>query len=138
MTISESIIKFLEAFEGGIKRVDTDSLRSEPVSYGLMKEPSQNVKAYLSGKKTYTDYYQFAARFNSKTDTDRIKNQAFMEELAKWIEEQNVQGNYPVLKGYKCSYVGVSTTFYMGKADENTAIYTLTIQIKYETENSTL
>ena len=49
MTVSESIITWLREFKP--KKIDTDIQRAGTGKYSLAKEPIQNVKSYLSGKK---------------------------------------------------------------------------------------
>lgn len=139
MTVSESVIQWLKRFgiEGleKIKDIDTDALKATVASYGLMKAPQENVKCYMSGKKIHTDYYQFSARLDSGTDTDRTDNQAWLDALAEWIAERNREKDFPVLReGLTCTGISVTSPFYMGKSDSMSAIYQLTIAIRYEKE----
>ena len=83
MTVVESIIKWFASFN--INDIDTDALGGQSASYGIAKEPVQNVKTYISGRKVYTDYYEFLARLDSKTDAERNNNHVFMEKLSEWI-----------------------------------------------------
>lgn len=133
MTVVEAIVKWLK--EARINKISTDALPGQSVAYGIAKEPVQNVKIFISGRKVYTDYYEFLARLDSKTDTERTNNHAFMEGLSEWIYEQNAKEMYPVLPEHlKCSDISVSTPFHMQRADEDSAVYGFTIKIKYEKE----
>lgn len=135
MTISESTITWLKQFRD-VKGVDTDALAAVSASYGLIKAPTENVKRYLSGKELHTDYYQFAARLDTSINTDRIDNQAWFESLTGWVSERNRSKDYPVLRdGLKCTGISITSPFFMGRSDNNTAVYQMTISIKYEKEN---
>lgn len=133
MTVVESIIKWFASFN--INDIDTDALGGQSASYGIAKEPVQQVKTYLSGKKLYTDYYDFLVRLDSKTDTERSSNHDFMKKLTEWIEKQDREYKFPELPEHlKCRSIGISTPFHMQSAGEDTAIYLFTIKIKYEKE----
>lgn len=95
MTVVEAIVKWLK--EARINKISTDALPGQSVAYGIAKAPTQNVKTFVSGRKIYTDYYDFLARLDSKTDAERVNNHKFMEGLSEWIYEQNVQELYPEL-----------------------------------------
>lgn len=133
MTVVEAVVKWLKGAE--INRISTDALSGQSVAYGIAKAPIQNVKTFISGRKIYTDYYDFLARLDSKTDAERVNNHKFMEELSEWIYEQNAQEMYPQLPEHlKCMDISVSTPFHMQAADEDSAVYAFTIKIMYEKE----
>lgn len=136
MTIGESIVQWLQQCEvegSHIGSIDTDSLKAAGVSYALMKAPQENVKRYLSGKELHTDHYQFLARLNSGTNTDRIDNHAWFEGLTEWVSRKARERDFPELRdGLRCTGISITSPFYAGQGDHNTAIYQLTIAIKYE------
>lgn len=72
MTVVEAIVKWLK--EARINKISTDSLPGQSVAYGIAKAPTQNVKTFVSGRRIYTDYYDFLARLDSKTDAERVNN----------------------------------------------------------------
>ena len=136
MTVSESIISWLKTFDSKkLKKIDTDIQSTDNYSYSLVKEPVQNIKSFLSGKKVYTDHYMIQARLPSQYDTDRINNNGFGEELESWVREQDTKGNYPAIEGAKVTEIGITTPFYIGKTDTNNSVYQMTIAIKYEKES---
>ena len=133
MTVVEAIVKWFRGAK--ISKINTDALQGQSVAYGIAKAPTQNIKTYISGRRTYTDYYDFLARLDSKTDAERVNNHAFMEGLSEWIYEQNALKTYPELPEHlKCTDISVSTPFHMQRADEDSAVYGFTIKIKYEKE----
>lgn len=139
MTVSEAIMKWLKTFQPAayrkIKRIDIDLQAAEVDSYSLVKEPVQNVKSYMSGKKIYTDHYMIQARLSSQTNTDRLGNNGFGEALEEWVREQNNKGVFPALEEARVQEITITTPFYMGKTETNNSIYQMTVAIKYEKEN---
>lgn len=138
MTVSESIIKWLKSFDPAeywkMKKIDTDIQSAKADSYTLIKEPVQNVKSYVSGRKVYTDHYMIMARLPSQNNTDRIENTGFGEALEGWVREQNLKENYPELTGAKVSSISVTTPFYMGQTNTNDSLYQMTVAIEYRKE----
>ncbi|MEE0918472.1 MAG: hypothetical protein U0L56_00365 [Lachnospiraceae bacterium] len=129
MTVSESIITWLKDFEN--QSIDTDILKVTVNRYALVKEPNQQIKAYITGKKEYTDHYTFQACLASQTNTDRIDNQEYGERLSEWVEEKNINQEFPLLADAKVTYIGITTPFYMGQTATNESVYEMTIAIKY-------
>ena len=132
MTVSESIITWLREFKP--KKIDTDIQRAGTGRYSLAKEPVQNVKSYLSGKKEYTDHYTFRACMPNQENAECIDNNVFGEELTEWVNEQNRLCNYPVLQDATVKEIKITTPFYMGATSENDSVYQMTIAIKYVKE----
>lgn len=138
MTVSEAIIKWLKEFNPTeywkIKKIDTEQQSPNVDSYSLVKEPVQNVKKYLSGRKVYTDHYTFQARLSSSTNEDRIDNNGFGEALENWVEKKDSLGEYPNLTDAAVKSIHVTTPFYVGRTDNNSFVYQMTIAIEYEKE----
>ena len=138
MTVAGSIIEWLKKFSldsGKLSKIDTDLQSKDEYSYSLVKEPVQNVKAYISGRKCYTDHYMIQARLPSQYDTDRVDNLAFGEALEEWVSRKNHEGDFPDIPGASVQKISVTTPFYMGKTDTDNSIYRMTIAIQYEKEN---
>lgn len=133
MTVIEGIIKFLGGYEK--ERIGVDKLESQTVSYSLMKAPQENVKYYISGMEIHTNYYQLMARLDAKSEQERIANNAWGQGIAEWISRKNREKQYPVLDGYRCTGISVSTPFYMNVTDNSNAVYQMTIAIEYVKEN---
>ena len=132
MTVSESIITWLKEFEPN--KIDTDIQRSGTGKYSLAKEPIQNVKSYLSGKKEYTDHYTFRACMPNQDDNDCIDNNAFGEKMTAWVEEQNSLEHFPQIQDAVVKEVKITTPFYVGITTDNSSVYQMTIAIKYVKE----
>ncbi len=138
MTVSESIIEWLKTFEpeeyNGMKHIDTEKQSAKVDSFSLVREPVQNVKAYLSGRKEYTDHYTIQARLSNQSNEDLIDNNGFGEALEKWVWEKDGKKQYPALTDATVQNISVTTPFYVGKAENNNYVYQMTIAIKYEKE----
>lgn len=138
MTVSEAIIKWLKEFNPAeywkMKKIDTEQQSPHVDSYSLAKEPVQNVKPYLSGKKVYTDHYTFRARLSSSTPEDRIDNNGFGEALENWVRKKDSLEEYPELTDAVVKSIDVTTPFYVGRTDNNSFVYQMTIAIEYEKE----
>ena len=131
MTISESIIEWLLGYDASVEGIDTDVLSANTTSYALSKEPTINRKKYLSGKVENTEYYQFTARLDSQTNADRVGNTAWLEGLEKWVAKQNKVNNLPLIVDGKVCETFISSSFYLGQTQEDNALYSLTIAIRY-------
>lgn len=138
MTVSEAVIEWLKTFDieeyRNIKHIDTDIQSAEVGTYALVKEPVQNVKAYMSGRKIYTDHYMIQARLPSNGNSDRIENNGFGEALEDWVREKNDKKEFPDCQGKKVHEISVTTPFYAGKTETNNIVYQMTVAIKYEKE----
>ena len=117
-----------------MKKIDTEQQSPHVDSYSLAKEPVQNVKPYLSGKKVYTDHYTFRARLSSSTPEDRIDNNGFGEALENWVRKKASLEEYPELTDAVVKSIDVTTPFYVGRTDNNSFVYQMTIAIEYEKE----
>lgn len=56
MTVSEAIIQWLKQFAPEkMRQIDTDRMHGD-VDFALVKEPTINVKKYISGTEVHTEY----------------------------------------------------------------------------------
>ena len=129
MTVSEALINWLTEYDSS--DIDTDLLGASTASYALTKEPTINIKRYLSGRTERTEYYQFTARLDSQLDEERKLNSEWLENLEKWIEEQKANNKMPTIEGARVRDVFISTGYYLGQNAEDNSVYSLTIGIKY-------
>jgi len=136
MTVSEPIINWLKSFgDRKMKKIDTDMQSPDEYTYSLVKEPIRNVKAYISGRKVYTEHYTLQARLPSYYEPDRVDNHGFGEALENWVAEQDAKEAYPAIENAKVKGIDVTTPFYVGETTEHNSVYQMTIAIKYEKEN---
>lgn len=69
---------------------------------------------FISGMEIHTDYYQLMARLDAQSEQERIANNAWGQGITEWINRKDKEKQYPVLDGYRCTGISVSTPFYMG------------------------
>ena len=135
MTISESIIAWLKGFPGGISasdRICVDQLASSPGAYGVFKAPGDTITEFIGGARNVTAYYLFVCRQPSQTNALRISNQAWMEELEKWIRRQNLAQNLPDLEeNRKCLGISIANSYTMQEQDDAGTVYQFSIAIDY-------
>lgn len=130
MTVSENIIEWLKTFDPqAMPNIDTDLQAGGVATYSLLKEPTVNVKHYLSGREEHDEYYQLSARLETLENADRVDNGAWLESLEAWVREQNNSKNFPNITGI--TRIEISSSFSMGSVDNHTSIYSLTIKVKY-------
>lgn len=138
MTISQSVIKWLETFEPKefwqMKGINTDIQPAKVNSYSLVKEPIINKKTFISGKVRATEHYTLMARLDSQMDVGRVDNNVWGELLEEWVSEKNKKKELPILDGVTVQSMAVTTPFYLGKLETNESVYQLTISITYEKE----
>lgn len=134
MTVSESLIVWLMSYDRAVESIDTDILSASTTSYALTKEPTVNIKTYISGKTERTEYYQLTARLESQLNAERKSNASWLEGLEQWIEIQKFNDNMPIISGCTVSDVFISTSYYMGRTAEDNSLYSLTIGIRYSRE----
>lgn len=134
MTVSGAIIAWLKTFNPEeywkMEHIDTDFMHGN-VDYALMKEPTVNVKKFISGTEIRTEHYQICARLPAQSDDEAVDNGAWMEALTEWISEQNREKKFPDLPDVTVQQIGVSTPYAAGKNAVGEALYKLTIFVKY-------
>ena len=69
MTISKYIVDFLNRVCG--ISIDTNHVRDGSDQYGLFKSPSRDKKDFTDDSYEVTEYYQFLARLDSVSDSER-------------------------------------------------------------------
>lgn len=138
MTVSGAIIEWLKGFDSAdywiINQINTDIQGPKVNSYSLVKEPTKNVKSYVSGRKVYTEHYMFQARLSTNEDIERVENTGFGEALEQWVEDKNIAKEFPQIPNAIVKDVGITTPFYMGRTQTNDSVYQMTIAIMYEKE----
>ena len=102
--------------------------------YSLDKIPTQTiVRSWINGTKVKRDVYSFRSRKEYSQDTvNNLSNIGFFESFEKIIETNNRKGILPNIEGIlriECLNCGT-----LNRADTNTAIFNIQIQITYLVE----
>lgn len=136
MTVSGAIIAWLKTFNPteywNMHKINTDVMHGN-VDYALVKEPVRNVKKFISGTEIITEHYQLRARLDSVNDNDSVDNNAWLEALTEWVEQQNKARRYPDVSGTQ--EIGIASPYYLGRSEDKKALYQLTIFIRYRRYN---
>lgn len=135
MTITQSIIEWLAGYDGGIEvdeGVNTDMLAANAEAYGLFRTPGNVVTEFVHGGRDVTTYLNLIVRQPSQTESMRRSNQAWMEQLERWVREQNMRRSLPHLNGGReCYAVAIANSFYMQEQTETESVYQIAIAVHY-------
>lgn len=137
MTVSEAIKQWLYGFPKITidERIETELLGSQAVSYAISRTPQNVIETYVDGSQQRTEYYMLFARQSTQLEAERVSNDKLLEELESWIEEKNLNGEYPTIDEKRnVDEIGISSSFYIYSQEEEESIYSLTIMIKYRKE----
>lgn len=139
MTVGQSLIEWLYTF-GNIEIdesviIETDQVDAEAGSYGLYKEPTKTITQFIDGSRDVAERYYLVVRQASKTNPDRVSNQAWMEALERWVFKQNLSRNLPTLdEEHQCYGVSIAVSAYMAETETDTAAYQVSFEINYQEE----
>lgn len=133
MTRSQSIINWFKQLDNvDISEIFTDELPANIDSIGLIKSPNSNYFEFSDGTRMYTEYFQFAVRKYSQTESERINIQQWLSNLEKLIYDNVENDNLPTLEnGFTCRDLTVESSFYLFATFEEESIYQATIKINY-------
>lgn len=135
MAVSKSIVEWLKQCEYIQNGIDFELLGAGTDVYALSKVPSNIVETFIDGSQSRTEYYTLLARMDAQLSEERESNDQLLENLETWIDEQNMEGNLPLLEAkIFCDNIIVSSNFYLFETQENESIYSLTLEIKYRKE----
>ena len=116
------------------KGINVDYLDNDSTTYSIEEVPCDPiVKRYINGDTKRQYDFIFASRESYSDDVlQNIENSGFYEDFLNWIEQENAQGNLPILEGNKEAVeLKVSTTGYAFQTDENSARYQIQLKLIY-------
>lgn len=134
MTVSQSIIAWLMTNHtvDVDTAMDTDMLAAQAMAIGLYKTPQTDVKPYLRGARTITAHFNFLLRQRISQECRRQDNQAWLEELERWVYLQQRVRRLPVMDGGRsCQRVFITNSFFLMDAEKDEGVYQLTIGVTY-------
>ena len=135
MSITESIIAWMQGFSGGITIMDdisVDQLAAMNESMGIFKSPGDEVVEYIGGARDVTSRFLFLICQPSQTNAMRMENQQWLESFERWVRDQNRARNIPKLStGRECSAIYVSNSFAIQQQSDSETIYQITVTINY-------
>jgi hypothetical protein len=134
MSIIKSLQDYLKTYDNmelrEIQTMMTDTTLNVPSSYAVAPTGNSKVITDIAGNKTYQNNYVFYAKEAAADEVDRQDNYDFLEDFCGWIEEQNDQGNFPVLpENYEVEEINVSNILLFDIEDDGTGLYQVQIQM---------
>lgn len=133
MTVAQAIVEFLSNYDGLV--IDTNHIKEGSDKYGLFKSPNRDVKNFLDWSYEVTEYYQFLARRDSVSDTERKEAEEWLEDLTYWADDFPFTESYPQLDGGR-TITGIEVTgipYPMETTDHDT-LYQMSLSITYTRE----
>lgn len=115
-------------------KINADMLSKNVNNYSLDKIPTASVtEKWINGVEKHHDIFSFRSRKEYSTnEINNLQNIGFFERFEKAIKSNNKKGILPEINGIEsieCLNCGT-----MQKADTNTAIFDIQIQIVYREE----
>lgn len=137
MTISKYIVDFLNGI-GGIS-IDTNHVRDGSDQYGLFKSPSRDRKDFTDDSYEVTEYYQFLARLDSVSDSERKEADEVLEDLTYKLDDYSENYEYPEIdKNRRVTDISVTGCPYPMENDEHGTLYQMSLTITYLREREVL
>jgi hypothetical protein len=136
MTISESIIEWLEGYNLKVLDVETEQLEAVSEAYGFFKQPERNIEYFIDGSQKITEYYTFLTKQDSNLNIQRVSNGEFLESLEEWVEDKNFNEDFPTLTNGIVTDIAIANSFYVQEQNEETAVYQLSLEIIYIKERT--
>ena len=137
MTVSDCLREWLSEFDrADFTDILTDFLKDVPEDcLAIFKSPNKTEKDFQDGSKEVTEYYQFYFTTNVEDNRDRISNQQLLTDLEEWVEERDMNEDYPDLSkagNYICLEIKVNMSGGISSVRDNgNGIYQVTIGITY-------
>lgn len=140
MTVSECIIEWLSEYEKmEFAECAVDQIEAEDGTYAIFKTTNKNITEYTDGSQLITEYFQLVARKSTQLDSERVNNQQMLADLENWVEEKNMEEDYPELSkagNLICMDINVSDSNSIISQEDASAIYQLSIAVQYLKERS--
>lgn len=131
MTISKYIADLLELNKE--ISIETNHIKDGSDKYGLFKSPSRDVKELIDGSCEITEHYQFVARQETNSESERKETDEWLEDLAYWADDLGHIYKFPEIDGNR-RVTGFSITGnpYPMEADSRETLYQMALSITYE------
>lgn len=132
-TIGQCLIDWLKQYGGmDFSEMLTDFIDAPEGAVSLYKTPERNETLFIDGSRQITDYYNLFARKSTQEDDERVENNALLENLGEWIEDKEIEEDYPTLpNGMTPLEIGVSDSASITSQEDKSAIYQITISLTY-------
>lgn len=133
MTISKYIADLLNLNKE--ISIETNHIKDGSDKYGLFKSPSRDVKEFIDGSCEITEYYQFMARQDTNSESERKEIDEWLEDLAYWADDLGLVYKFPEIDGNrKVTGFSITGNPYPMEADSRETLYQMALSITYVRE----
>lgn len=133
MTISKYITELLN--QNKEISIETNHIKDGSDKYGLFKSPSRDKRELIDGSYEITEHYQFLARQNTNSESERKEADEWLEDLAYWADDLGHVYEFPELDGNRrVKSFSITGNPYPMEADERETLYQMALSITYERE----
>lgn len=116
-----------------VEEFDINQLSPQDMMAGLYKQPAITKEELNDGSEIVTEFYYILFRKSAQIRLERLDNEEFVEAVESWISTQDFAGNYPDI-GHDVYGIKYTNAFVMLERDSESAVYQLTISIKFMKE----
>lgn len=133
MTISKYITELLN--QNKEISIETNHIKDGSDRYGLFKSPSRNTRESIDGSYEITEHYQFLARQNANSESERKEADEWLEDLAYWADDLGHVYEFPKIDGNrKVTGFSITGNPYPTEADNRETLYQMALSITYVRE----
>lgn len=133
MTISKYIADLLE--KNKEISIETNHIKDGSDKYGLFKSPSRDKRELIDGSYEITEHYQFIARQNTNSESERKEADEWLEDLAYWADDLGHVYEFPELdNNRRVKNFSITGNPYPMEADDKKTLYQMALSITYERE----
>ena len=131
MSIISAVQKYLEGFEGmEMRTIHTDGTESEAGTYAVAPSGNSKTVTDIIGNRTYINNYVFYAREYTTSEKERQENYDFLDEFFEWLEENNDNEVFPLIKGYEVEEISASNVLLYDVSEDGRGTYQIQIQLR--------
>ena len=133
MTISKYIANLLNLNKE--ISIETNHIKDGSDKYGLFKSPSRDKRESIDGSYEITEHYQFMARQNTNSESERKEADEWLEDLAYWADDLGYVYEFPKLDGNRrVKSFSITGNPYPMEADGKETLYQMALSITYVRE----
>lgn len=137
MTISKAITQWLKGYEN--INIETNHIKDGADKYGLFKSPARDIKNFNDNSQEITEYYQFMAKQSAVSDTERKEADEWLEDLTYWVDDYQVNYEYPDVGGNRrIESIELTGCPYPMESTDNEILYQMSLKITYTREREEL
>jgi len=100
MSIIQSLREYVQdcpLIDSLLDNIHVDLTEENPTNYGISPTGESTMKEYLDGSKVKQYNASLFIRDYTVGDYERLQNSEFLESFTSWLDEQNLNRNFPVV-----------------------------------------